>query len=64
VAYCIERNKELTDLTLKEFRRFYPQFEKDVFDCLTVRQSVNARKSIGGTAEETVRKRIMEIEGK
>jgi argininosuccinate lyase len=64
VAYCIEQEKELISLTLKEFRRFYLHFEKDVFDCLTVRQSVNARKSIGGTAEEIVRKRIAEIEGR
>jgi argininosuccinate lyase len=63
VAYCIQQNRALIGLTLKEFRRFYPGFGKDVFNCLTVRQSVNARKSIGGTAEEAVRKRIAEIEG-
>ena len=62
VAYCIEQNKTLEGLTLKEFRKFYPGFGKDVFACLTVRQSVNARKAIGGTAEETVRKRMAEIE--
>jgi argininosuccinate lyase len=62
VAFCLQNEKKLTDLTLKEFRRFYPGFEKDLFTCLTVRQSVNARKVSGGTAEETVRKRIAEIE--
>ena len=64
VAFCIRSNKALTGLTLKEFRKFYPGFEEDVFACLTVRKSVNARKVIGGTAEETVRKRITEIEGR
>ena len=62
VAFCLQNEKKLTDLTLKEVRRFYPGFEKDLFACLTVRQSVNARKVTGGTAEETVRKRIAEIE--
>ena len=62
VAFCLQSKKALTDLTLKEFRRFYPGFEKDLFACLTVRQSVNVRKMIGGTAEEVVRKRITEIE--
>jgi len=63
VAYCIRKDrKPLTDLTLTEFRRFYPGFEKDVFRCLTVRQSVAARKAAGGTAEEAVRARIAEIE--
>ncbi|MCX5821166.1 MAG: argininosuccinate lyase, partial [Deltaproteobacteria bacterium] len=61
VSFCIENGKELTGLTLREFRRFYKGFEKDVFQCLTVRQSVNARTESGGTAEETVRKRITEI---
>lgn len=63
VAFCIGNNKTLTGLSLKEFRRFYPGFEKDLFARLTVRQSVNARKTTGGTAEETVRKRIEELEG-
>ena len=63
VAFCIRNNKTLTGLTLREFRQFFKGFEKDVFDRLTVRQSVNARIVVGGTAEETVRRRIAEIEG-
>jgi argininosuccinate lyase len=63
VAFCIRKKKTLSALTLTEFRKFYPGFEKDLFDRLTVRQSVNARSSMGGTAEETVRARIREIEG-
>ncbi len=62
VAYCIERDKALTDLSLKEFRRFYPGFGKDLFVRLTVRQSVNSRRVPGGTAEAMVRRRIAEIE--
>jgi argininosuccinate lyase len=64
VVFCIRNKKTLTGLTLKEFRRFYTGFEKDLFACLTVRQSVNARKIIGGTAEETIKKRIEELEGR
>ncbi|MDP1993285.1 MAG: argininosuccinate lyase [Syntrophales bacterium] len=64
VAFCLQNEKTLTALTLKEYRRFYPGFDKDLFACLTVRQSVNARKMTGGTAEETVRKRIAEIEAR
>ncbi|MDP1992851.1 MAG: argininosuccinate lyase, partial [Syntrophales bacterium] len=64
VVFCIQNEKTLNDLTLKEYRRFYPGFDKDLFACLTVRQSVNARKMTGGTAEEAVRKRIAEIEAR
>ncbi|MHB8769741.1 MAG: argininosuccinate lyase [Syntrophales bacterium] len=62
VAYCIEQDKALTDLSLNEFRRFYSGFGKDLFGCLTARQSVNSRRVPGGTAEATVRRRIREIE--
>jgi argininosuccinate lyase len=64
VAFGIREGKALTGLTLKEYRKFYKGFEKDLFQCLNVRQSVQARREIGGTAEETVRRRIAEIEGK
>lgn len=63
VSFCIQEGKALTGLKLKEFRKFYKGFEKDLFQCLTVRQSIQARQEIGGTAEETVRRRIAEIEG-
>jgi len=62
VAYCMEKNKELLDLTIEEFRQFYKGFEEDVYECLKVENAVNARNIIGGTAEEMVLKRIREIE--
>jgi argininosuccinate lyase len=62
VAFCIQHEKELTQLTLKELRSFYAGFDRDLFGRLTVRQSINARKGEGGTAEEAVRSRIREIE--
>ncbi len=64
VAFCIGQKKALTDLKLAEFRKFYPGFQKDIFGCLTARQSVNARKVTGGTAEETVSRRIKGIGGR
>ncbi|MEW6335276.1 MAG: argininosuccinate lyase [Thermodesulfobacteriota bacterium] len=64
VAYCIRSGKALTRLTLRELRRFYPGFEKDLFSRLTARQSVDARSVAGGTAEERVRQRIEEIESR
>jgi argininosuccinate lyase len=64
VAFCAKRGKSLTELTLKEFTRFYSGFDQDVFHVLTARQSVQARRDTGGTAEEAVRLRIREIEGR
>jgi argininosuccinate lyase len=62
VAYCIEKNKGISDLTMKEFHRFHGAFEKDIFDRITVQTVVNARKSIGGTSEKMVLTRIRDIE--
>jgi argininosuccinate lyase len=63
VAFCEKGKKGLMELTMQEFLDFYSGFDEDVFEHLTVKQSVDARKERGGTAEETVRKRIAEIEG-
>jgi argininosuccinate lyase len=64
VAYCIEKNKEIPDLTMKEFHQFHGAFEKDIYEHITVKNVVNARKSIGGTSEKMVLMRIRDIEGK
>jgi argininosuccinate lyase len=64
VAYCIEKNKEISDLTLKEFHRFHKAFEKDIFDRITAKNVVNARKSIGGTSEKMVLMQLRDIEGR
>jgi len=64
VAFCIKEKKSFTDLTLEDFLKFYNGFDDGVFQVLTVEQSVQARTQIGGTAEEAVRRRIKEIEGR
>ncbi len=54
VAFCIEHDKELPDLSLAELRRFSAEIDDDVFAVLTVSGSVNSRTSLGGTAESMV----------
>ncbi|MDD5711803.1 MAG: argininosuccinate lyase [Smithellaceae bacterium] len=62
VAYCLEKNKPLTALSLEELRRFHKKFDADILGRLAVESSVAARKSYGGTATEVVAKRIAELE--
>jgi argininosuccinate lyase len=62
VRYCLENDKELSDLTIEEFGEFYSGFDEDVYGCLTAEGSVSSKKSYGGTAREVVLKRIEEIE--
>ncbi len=58
VAFAIEQNKDLSELSLKELRRFDERIDDDVFDVLTLDGSVAARDHFGGTAPKQVRKQI------
>ena len=62
VEYCLDNRKELTKLTLPEFRKFHVQFDKDVIPRLEPSNSVNLRKTIGGTSLLMVKERIRDIE--
>ena len=55
VAFGIQENKDLSDMSLTELQQFSDTIEQDVFDVLTLEGSVSARNHIGGTAPEQVR---------
>ncbi|MBK1650396.1 argininosuccinate lyase [Rhabdochromatium marinum] len=55
VALGVERDCDLTDLSLEELRRFSPVIGEDVFAVLTLEGSVAARDHFGGTAPAQVR---------
>ncbi len=61
VAYGIEQNKDLSDMSLDELREFSDIIEDDVFSVLTLEGSVAARDHLGGTAPNQVRKSINEL---
>ncbi len=54
VAYGIEQQKDLSELSLKELQNFSDMISDDVFDVLTLEGSVAARDHIGGTAPKQV----------
>jgi argininosuccinate lyase len=62
VAYCLEKGRELSDLTIREMRTFSRKFEEDVYACLAVENAVNAKSSFGGTSGKMVMERIRAIE--
>ncbi len=55
VAFGIEQNRDLGDMTLEELQQFSAAIKDDVFEVLTLEGSVAARNHIGGTAPEQVR---------
>ncbi len=65
VAYCVENEMNLEDLSLAEWQLFSPHFAEDIFAAITVEASVNARNIIGGTARNRVEHEILRCrEGK
>lgn len=54
VAYCVENEMDITELSLAEWQLFSAKIDSDIFDAITVEASVNARNVIGGTARERV----------
>ncbi len=57
VAYCQEQNKELTDLSLEELKKFHAAIEVEVFRWLQAENAVDRRDSLGGTSRELRRAR-------
>jgi len=60
VAYCLNEDKNLDDLSLEEFQEFSPLIEEDVYDAISVISCVKKRQTIGGPAPEQVKKSIAE----
>jgi argininosuccinate lyase len=58
VKTAIAKGVDLSELTLAELQAFNPKIEADVFECLSLRGSLNARNILGGTAPAQVRAQI------
>ena len=54
VAYGLEQEKDLSEMTLEELQQFSDVISADVFEVLTLAGSVAARDHIGGTAPKQV----------
>lgn len=58
VLYCIEKGKNLDDLTMDEYKSFADIFTDDIYQAITIEQCVNARIVPGGPAAEEVQRVI------
>jgi argininosuccinate lyase len=52
--YCQTRSKFLSDLSLSEWQQFSPAFESDVYEFVTMEESVRSFCSFGGSSTEQV----------
>jgi len=58
VNYCEKNKKNLIDLSLKELNKIEPNINEDVIKVFDLKNSVNSKKSYGGTSFENIKKMI------
>lgn len=61
VRHCIDSNKGLIDLQIKDLKGFSRVIQKDIYKYLTAEGSVMAKKSGGGTSRSEVEKQIRRL---
>ncbi len=62
VVFAIGENKELNELELSEMKGFSEQIEEDVFDALSLEQTLASKNQIGGTSPERVFEALREAQ--
>ncbi|MGI8641957.1 MAG: argininosuccinate lyase [Pyrinomonadaceae bacterium] len=58
VLRAIKAGVELNDLELSEMQKFSPRIEVDVYDALSLEQTLKTKNATGGTAPEQVEKAV------
>lgn len=58
VLYAIGQQKELGDLSLEDLRKFSKTIDGDVFDSLNLKQTLAAKRVVGGTAPQQVKEAL------
>ena len=61
MKHCAEKSLSPAKMKITELRKFSETFDKDLFDLLTPKASVNGKTSPGGTAPALVVKRSGEL---
>ena len=59
VNYAEKKRKKLEELTIEELKKIEPKLTKEVFKVFNLENSVNSKKSYGGTAFDNIKKMII-----
>ena len=58
VNYAEKNKKNLNDLSLEELKKIVPKLTKDVLKVFDLKNSINSKKSYGGTSFDNIKKMI------
>ncbi len=61
VVFAIEQGRQLHELTLVECQQFSSLFSDDLFEAISLEQSLAGKNAIGGTSSEQVRAEINKV---
>ena len=61
VLYCINKGIAIEEMTMEEFKSFSPEFDEDIYDKISIRSCISAKKSKGSTSFESVKAQLEEI---
>ena len=59
VNYAEKKGKNLDNLSLEELKKIIPKLNKDVLKVFDLKNSVNSKKSYGGTSFDNIKKMIL-----
>ncbi len=54
VLYCIENHKTIEDLPLDKLKQFSNKFQEDIYEKISIRSCIEAKKSSGSTSHNSV----------
>ena len=54
-----KKKKKLSDLTIEELKKIEPKLSKEVLNVFNLKNSVNSKKSYGGTSFDNIKKMII-----
>jgi argininosuccinate lyase len=64
VRYCVDKECELSDLTVYELRKFGEEFDDDFFAAIGIQATLDCHNVIGGTARARVHAALAETEAR
>ena len=59
-----KKNKKLSDLKIEELKKIEPKLKADVLKVFDIKNSVNSKKSYGGTSFANIKKMISKYKKK
>jgi argininosuccinate lyase len=59
VNFAEKKKKKLRELKIEELRKIEPKLTNDVFKVFDLKNSINSKKSYGGTSFENIKRMIM-----